>query len=152
MAKRLRDGAGALPASLVLAYPVLHPELPAAEDVDLEAIREVVQGPFFSPELTRSMMLNYVGDERLFVDPYAFPSNGDVSGQPPVYLLNCEHDPLRASGQAYVQQLRQAGVVVHEETMLNSEHGVLNRPDTEDGRRAVDDIAAWLLRAGSTGC
>jgi acetyl esterase len=144
--KRLRDGAGRLPASLVLAYPVVHPELPEDGPVDLAVVERLAGDFYFSPTLTRQMTVNYVGgDERLLTDPYAFPSNGDVGGQPPVYVMNCEYDSLRASGHAYAVQLADAGVAVREETLPRSQHGVLNRPGGDDGWRALDGIASWLL-------
>jgi acetyl esterase len=143
--KRLRDGAGRLPASVVLAYPVVHAELPESAGVDLVGIARRAGDLFFSPDTTRRMALNYVGDAHLFADPYAFASNGDVSGQPPVYVLNCEDDSLRASGHAYVTQLECAGVNVYEETLPRSRHGVLNRPGTDDGCSGIERIARWLI-------
>lgn len=143
--KRLRDGAGHLPASVVLAYPIVHPELPADGSVDLAGLESLAGDHYFSPALTRRMTLNYAGgDERLLTDPYAFPSNGDTGGQPPVYVMNCEYDSLRASGHAYAVQLANAGVTVREETLARTQHGALNRPG-DDGRRALDGITSWIL-------
>ncbi|WP_436790905.1 alpha/beta hydrolase fold domain-containing protein [Yinghuangia sp. YIM S10712] len=56
------------------------------------------------------MNLLYAGSEDVPPDPYAFAGNGDVSGQPPVCILNSDTDPLRASGEAYAAQLAKAGV------------------------------------------
>lgn len=144
--KRLRDGAGHLPASVVLAYPVVHPELPADGSVDLARLESLAAEYYFSPARTRQMTLNYVGgDERLLGDPYAFPANGDLGGQPPVYVMNCEYDSLRASGLAYAIQLANAGVIVREETLASTQHGALNRPG-DVGLRALDGITSWILQ------
>ncbi|GAA2828246.1 alpha/beta hydrolase fold domain-containing protein [Kribbella solani] len=143
--KRLRDGAGRLPTSLVLAYPVVHPELPVDGPVDVAGLEELAGDHYFSPELTRRMTVNYVGgDERLLTHPYAFPSNGAVGGQPPVYVMNCEYDSLRASGHAYAVLLAEAGVIVREETLARTQHGALNRPGGE-ALRSLDGITSWIL-------
>jgi acetyl esterase len=149
--KRLRDGAGRLPASVVLAYPVVHPGLPEDPGVDLAEVERLAGEFFFSAALTQQMTMNYAGEARLLTDPYAFPSNGELGGQPPVLVMNCEYDSLRASGAAYAGQLAQAGVEVREVTMPLSQHGVLNRPETVHGRRALHCIADWLRdRAAGT--
>ena len=79
--KRLRDGAGPLPASLVLVYPIVHPELPPLSP-DLQtklAADDAASG--FSTSMVREMNLQYAGSEDVLDDPYAFASNGDV-GRP----------------------------------------------------------------------
>jgi acetyl esterase len=140
--KRLRDGAGELPASLVLVYPTLHAELPPmSEEVAAatEALREAMP-----VELVRWMSLKYVGSERLLDDPYAFPGAGDVGGQPPVYVLNSEKDVLRASGEAYAAALDAAGVAVTVEYEPDTRHGHLNEPLSAAAACSVERIAAWL--------
>ena len=124
--KRLRDGAGGLPASVVLVYPTLHPDLPPmTEDVATatEALRKAMP-----VELVRWMSLKYVGSEDLLADPYAFPGLGDVGGQPAVYVLNSENDVLRASGEAYAAALVAADVSVTVEYEPDTKHGHLNQP------------------------
>ena len=56
--------------------------------------------------------MQYAGDEAVLDDPYAFVPNGALGGQPPVFILNSENDFLRASGQAYAEALRAAGIDV----------------------------------------
>ena len=41
------------------------------------------------------MNLQYAGSEDLLGDPYAFAPNGDLGGQPPVFILNSDVDVLR---------------------------------------------------------
>jgi len=142
VAKRLRDGAGALPASLVLVYPTLHADLPPmSEEVAsaTEALRAAMP-----VELVRWMNLKYVGSEKLLDDPYAFPAVGDVGGQPAVYVLNSEKDVLRASGEAYAAALGAADVQVTVEYEPGTRHGHLNEPLLPAARRSVERIAAWL--------
>ena len=140
--KRLRDGAGALPASVVLVYPVLHAQLPPPSD-DLRAAleREHID---VDPASGSFLHLNYAGSEAACADPFAFAGNGDVSNQPPVYVLNSEADRLRASGELYADQLRAAGVPVRVEYEPNTIHGHLNEPYSEGGPRSIDRIVRWL--------
>jgi acetyl esterase len=140
--KRLRDGEGTLPASLVLAYPALHPELPPIS----EELQRATAGTeiVLTPDIVDRINLNYVGDAALLADPYAFAANGDVSGQPPVYVLNSDADVLRSSGEEYARQLAAAGVDVTIGLEPGSEHGHLNQPTTEEAPRSIRRIVAWL--------
>jgi acetyl esterase/lipase len=141
--KRLRDGAGPMPASLVLAYPNLHAVLPPPSDALAAALKE---GPrdVFTPEVMHALSLNYAGSEAMFDDLYAFPGNGDVSGLPPVYILNGDRDSLRASGERFGEQLAQAGVPVRVEYEPGTLHGHLNQPGEPSALRSIERMAAWL--------
>ncbi len=142
--KRLRDGEGALPASLVLVYPTLHPELPAMSDeveAATEALREAMP---MALEMVQWMNLNYVGSEELLEDPYAFPGLGDVGAQPAVYILNSEKDVLRTSGETYATAVEAAGGAVTVEYEPDTSHGHLNDPSLPSARRSVARIVAWL--------
>ncbi|MBL7493333.1 alpha/beta hydrolase [Frankia sp. AgB1.9] len=141
--KRLRDGAGPLSASLLLAYSVLHAHLPAAS-ADLSAKTAALADLFLTPDMSEEIDLNYVGAAERLTDPYAFPANGDVAGQPPVYVLNSDADFLRASGEAYAAQLATASVPVRVEFEPGSRHGHLNEPFTPAGERSLDRLTAWL--------
>jgi acetyl esterase len=142
--KRLRDSAGPLPASLVLAYPLLHSALPEPGADLTDALARVPGSMQFTPDLVHDINLNYAGSEAAFADPHVFAGNGDVSGQPPVYILNSDADLLRASGEAYGEQLRAAGVPVIVELEPDTQHGHLNEPYTSGGQQSVDRIAQWL--------
>ncbi len=139
--KRLRDDASPMPASLVLVYGLVHPELPPMSE---SLATSVAQLGSFTPEAVRGINLMYVDDEAGLADPYAFAANGDTSGQPPVYVLNSEADSLRASGEAYAAQLENAGVVVKVEFEPGTGHGHLNQPFLPGGERSLDRIAEWL--------
>jgi acetyl esterase len=142
--KRLRDGAGPTPSSTVLVYPVLHSPLPPPSATLRDALAQrnldAAPGSFLET--------NYAGSDAALRDPYAFAGNGDVSRQPPVYILNAEADALRASGELYASQLQSSGVVVRVEFEPDTIHGHLNEPYSEGGRRSIDRIAAWLTAPG----
>ncbi len=96
--------------------------------------------------------LNLVGDAAMLDDPYAFAANGDVAGLPPAYLINSEIDSLRASGQAFAQQLADASIDVVVETEPGTGHGHLDQPLEPQGARSMERIVDWIQsREHSTG-
>jgi len=141
--KRLRDGAGPMPESLVLVYPIVHGELPPLPP-DLQELAAAGPGPGFSPAVVREMNLQYAGTEALLDDPYAFAPNGELGGQPPVFVLNSQSDVLRASGQAYAEGLRVAGVDVTVVMEPDTSHGHVNGPDMPGATRSIERIVEWL--------
>lgn len=142
---RLRDEGGPLPARAVLAYPIVHPELPPfTEELAAAAARHRPDDPAFEPHAVREMSLNFAGDEATMADPYAFPGLADPTGLPPVFVLNSEVDTLRASGEAFAASLAGHGVTVLSLVEPGTQHGHLNRPDEAAARRSIDRIATWL--------
>jgi acetyl esterase len=142
--KRLRDGAGPLPASLVLVYPIVHPELPPLPSELVEMMATDERASSFPAESVREMNLQYAGSEGALSDPYAFAANGHLSGQPPVFILNSEADYLRASGEAYGDGLRNAGVEVTVATERGTHHGHLSGPDEPGAISSIDRLTKWL--------
>jgi len=142
--KRLRDGAGPLPASTFLAYPTVHAELPPWDPAELAAVQKAAGATFFAPEWVRDMRLNYIGDPALLDDPYAVPGNGDLGGQPRTFVLTCENDSLRSSGELYARQLTEAGVEVATHMVKGAVHGSLNAPFEAVGAESLEILASWL--------
>lgn len=143
VAKRLRDGEGRPPASVVLAYPAVHPELTGWDADGLAAIRGNRDAVYFSPEWIHDLSVHYAGPAGL-TDPYAFPGVGDLVGTAPTLIVNCESDTLRRSGELYAEQLRAAGVETDVHLLPGAAHGTLNDPLTDAGVRTVEMIAEWL--------
>ena len=148
--KRLRDQAGPLPASLVLVYPNLHPVLPPPSE-DLRAALAKRPPEFLTPEVMRDINVNYAGSEAVFGDVYAYPGNGDVSGLPPVFILNSEADPLRSSGERFGDQLAEVGVTVRVEYEPGTVHGHLNQPEEPAALRSIERMVGWLSRPTTSG-
>ncbi|WIM99454.1 alpha/beta hydrolase fold domain-containing protein [Actinoplanes oblitus] len=143
VAKRLRDGAGRTPASVLLAYPAVHPELTGWDEAGLAAIRDQADAVYFSPAWIRDLSVHYAGAAGL-TDPYAFPGVGDLVGTPPTLILNCERDTLRRSGELYAEQLRAAGAQVSAHLLPGAAHGTLNEPFSEAGSRTIELMKEWL--------
>jgi acetyl esterase/lipase len=55
---------------------------------------------------------------------------------PPTVIINAEADELRASGEQFAAQLREAGVRVFEHTEAKTVHGYLNSPEVSKAARA----------------
>jgi acetyl esterase/lipase len=128
----------------VLVYPLVHGVLPALSDKLQAAIDTVDPMMTFTPEVVRDINLQFTGSEATLDDPYAFAANGEVGGQPPVLILNSEADALRASGEAYAEQLRAAGVEVTLGLEPGTGHGHLNEPDNPGAQRSLDRLTRWL--------
>ena len=145
VAKRLRDGAGRPPASLLLAYPLLHAELPEWEPEELQALQNS-EGPLFTAEWVKDLGMHYVGATDLFSDPYAFPANGGLAGLPPTLIFNCEFDTLRISGEVFARDLASAGVEVEVKTVTGAAHGSLAEPLKPAGPDSLALMTHWLSR------
>lgn len=139
--------AGELPSSLVLIYPVAHTPIPEVDD-ELRALLATLP-PLFQPNPDNNQWLigNYLGEGGLPQENpgYALPGMAeDLTGLPPTYIENCEFDELRASGEKFAQQLRDAGVTVESHTIPGETHGHLNTPGMATAITTCDHISTWL--------
>lgn len=138
LAVRLRDGAGASPAGLVLAYPIVHPTLPPASG---EGVDWYVG---FTPESVQSMNRAFAGSDEVMADPHAFAGIADVAGMPPTLIVNSENDSLRASGELFAEQLHASAVPVDLELELGTFHGHLSDPASAAAQASIRRIADWI--------
>jgi len=149
VALRLRDEAAVAPAGLVLAYPLVHPELPPfatpAEDL-LAQLPPVLR---FPPPLVTLLVENFLGGPVQDADPYAFAGLGKLEGLPPTLLVVSEYDDLRSSGEAYGEGLRGAGVDVELVCEAEVPHGHLNLPRLNGARNSLTHMGAWLRARSS---
>lgn len=144
VAKRLAQGDGAVPASLVLAYPVLHPELPRPSESLARAL-ELAGVPDVPPGLLAFAMGHFAGPSGVG-DEIAFAGNGEVPRRhSPTLILNADADPLRASGELYARQLDNASIAVDVDLLPQSQHGFLNEPESPTGQAGLARIADFLL-------
>ncbi|MDO4259251.1 MAG: alpha/beta hydrolase [Actinomycetaceae bacterium] len=138
---------GEAPSSLVLIYPVAHAPIPAPDD-ELRALLETLPPIFHLTEASNTRMMdNYLGEGGLPEENpgYALPGMAeDLSGLPPTYIENCEFDDLRASGEKFADQLRDAGVHVESHTIPGEMHGHLNAPGMATAIATCDHISTWL--------
>ncbi|NTW39258.1 MAG: DUF3237 family protein [Cellulomonadaceae bacterium] len=149
--QQLRDAGLTLPRSDVLVYPVLHDVLPQPSTELEEKLASVPEAQRFSPEDSRKLNLNYVGDEALLAHPYAFPANGDLAGMPPTLVITADVDDLRPSGEAYAASLALAGVDVMTVREVGVSHGHLNETESPGALRTVERMIAWLTSTDTMG-
>jgi acetyl esterase/lipase len=141
---RLRDDAGQMPASLLLAYPLVHAEIPALSEELGKKMHDVPAELSFGPDFIRDINLNFAGSMDNFGDPHAFAGGGELHGFPPVYIINSDADTLRASGELFAAQLEAAGVPVRMEMEPGSMHGHLDHPHSLPARSSVKRMLHWL--------
>lgn len=141
---RLRDAGGPQARSGVLAYPSLHAVVPPMSTEFDMVVRDLPPILRFPPAIVRVIHLNYVGDEAVLGNPYAFPGGHDSSGLPPIFILNSDRDPLRASGEAFASELGAAGVDTLVVREVGTQHGHLNDPAATGAVESIERMAAWL--------
>jgi acetyl esterase/lipase len=149
-ALKLRDRDGWLPASLLLAYPALHPQVPAPSRSLAVALAELP--PLFQPPAEEGDPVeeNYLGGPASSADGYAFPANAVLGGLCPTLVVNAEYDRLRASGEAFTAALAVAGVDVRQVLVRGLLHGFLNLPaEVEPVSHCLDLMAEVVTAAGS---
>ena len=84
---------------------------------------------FYLGDAGTSIVVGELGQDRL-------------AALPPTVVVNADLDDLRASGEQFAEQLRQAGVPVIEHVQPGTVHGYLNRP--EESERARSDAHASI--------
>lgn len=139
--------AAPLPAGVFLAYPTLLAVQPAP-DAALRALLDANPGADrFGPERVRTMYEDYLGAP---VDDAPLPAvpgratASDLTGFPPVLMVNGEADELRVSGEAFAASLAQADVTLELVIEPGTEHGHLNRPDEPAASASIDRVVRWI--------
>jgi acetyl esterase len=93
---------------------------------------------------------HYIGNGRTDVSAYAAPARAeDLSGLPPVYMITCEHDPLRDEAILYAMRLMAAGVPVEIHNYPGTVHGFDFLMASEISTRAVNEGVEAFVRAVS---
>jgi acetyl esterase/lipase len=129
---RLRDGAGTLPAGLVLVYPVAHPD-------------GAHPGSIPDPDAPHAQLsLNYAGSPEALSDPHVFAGLGSGAGFPRTIVVVCEHDGLRPSGEAFAALLEAAGVDATLHLEPGADHAHINEPSDPTALPTIEAIATWM--------
>jgi acetyl esterase len=145
--QRLRDEGGPMPSSLLLAYPLLHSELPALSDELSVALASNPPPISFTPAVVEAFNANYVG-EGVGGTRYAFPGDIELDGLPPVYIVDAEADEMRASGEYFAGQLTEVGGNVVSVTQRDAQHGFLDFPNHPGAIETMRGFLAQISRAG----
>jgi acetyl esterase len=139
----LRQGAPT-PDAVLLAYPLLHAELPPLPP----DVRRLLRGwrglGTFSPRAVRWMSRNYVGPRGTDLLGEAFPAGRDLSGFPPTLIVDSEVDSLRASSVAFAAELGGHGVPVTHVVEPGTRHGHLDRSGSPAQRATLRRMTTWI--------
>lgn len=150
---RLRDEGAPLPASQILAYPLID-----APD-RWPSYAERSTGYTLDRTLAHWFVAQYLPPDydpaNPHRDPYLFPLGApNLGGLPPALIMTAEFDPLRDEGIAYAQRLAAAGVPVEHMHVEDQMHSFLlhDRVIPRAGElidHLADTLAARARAAGS---
>ncbi len=146
VALRLRDGEGPQPLGLAFLYGLFHGVLPPTS----AALRRRLFGlPDLRvmQEMVRRAAVNHAGAAEALDNPQVFPGLADLTGLPPVHLLNADRDILRASAENFAHRLTLAGVPHDGFYLPDTRHGYLARPESEAFEIGTRAMAGWLAGA-----
>jgi len=141
---RLRRQAARLPDGIVLAYPLLHAELPPLPPQVRSSLRGWRRLGTFGPRSVRWMGRNYVGPHGLLHLDEAFPHPRDCAGFPPTLIVDAERDTLRASSIAFAAALQEHGVPVTHLVERGARHGYLDRTGGAAQCATLRRMAEWM--------
>ncbi|MBL7487546.1 alpha/beta hydrolase fold domain-containing protein [Frankia sp. AgB1.9] len=140
---RAASAGAPVPAGLLLAYPLLHPVLPARPTERARGLRARFLGRV-AQRSVRMMAANFVGAANTSRVAGAFPAREDLDGFPPTLIVTGEHDSLRASGEAFADDLRPRGVEADCQMEVGVRHGHLNHPDSVPFAHTMSVFTTWL--------
>jgi acetyl esterase/lipase len=144
----LRDGPRA-PSGVVLAYPLLHSELPPLSDELRYSVRGLRRMGTFPVRSVRWMARRYVGPRHLERVPQALPGGSDLTEFPPALIVNAERDTLRASGEKFTEELRSHGGTVDMRFEPGTRHMYLNKPEHPGFTATISAMASWITNSAA---
>ena len=120
-------------SALLLQYPTLH-RVQRADAALAAAVTELPEARRFDAARIAEMYEFYLGNSGAPVAGELPPER--LAELPPVVIMNADADELRASGEEFAEQLREAGVPVADAIQPGTVHGYMNRPEESDRARA----------------
>ena len=138
----LRDTGGPALMGILANYPV------SDSRFDTPSYREFGTGGYgLSTERMAFYWSVYVPHDIDRLHPLAAPLRADLTGLPPVMVLQAELDVLRSEGEALVEKLRASGVAVENEVFAGTVHGFLRATGAvQKARDAVAAAGDWMKR------
>jgi acetyl esterase len=137
-----RDRGGKLPVHQMLIYPVTNYAF------DTPSYQENANAKPLNKAMMQWFWGHYLNDESEGSNPYASPLRGDLRGLPPATVITADIDPLRSEGQAYAQQLQEAGVRVRATNYTNVTHEFFGTGAVVSKAKQAVSEAATGLRSG----
>lgn len=143
-AVRLRDAGEPAPRGMLLAYPLEHFPTPPTDPALMAELDQVPPMLRFPEQYQLGIVHNFLG--RVTDLPAdVVPGNFPVDGLPEAWIAPSEYDDLRASGERFAEQLKDAGIPVHLEVARGMVHGHLGRgPSLQPVSESLDFFASAL--------
>lgn len=142
---RARDEGGLLPVHQLLVYPVA---TFAPEGESLESIQEFANAIPLGAAGLEWFGSYYLADPADATNPYVSPLLAeDLSGIPPVTLIQAEIDPLQSQGTVYGDALEAAGVTVSRHFYEGVTHEFYGMTTVVDKAAEAVEVSATELRA-----
>jgi acetyl esterase/lipase len=138
-----------LPALAVLAYPTLHAPQPPTPRELTERLAAAGLTEQFGPAVVSWMYENYLDGTTEGAPVTAIPGLAGperLAGFPPAIVITSDADELRVSAEAFVDDLRAAGVDVEYAVEPGTTHGHLNDPEKPGAASTIEAFAARILR------
>lgn len=128
-------------SKIIAIYPVID-----ASSTETESYNNFAKGFFLTKRMMRKFIDLYIPNEADRNNPLASPAYyKSLEKLPPVYLITGQFDPLRDEGEAFAQQLKDAGVDTTFRRYDGVIHGFFANPMFgAKGDGAVEDVADYL--------
>ena len=141
-----RDSGENFLAGALLNCPDLHQVLPELSAEIVETIKEVPASTVLDAKAIAAARLDQL-DPKKPVETWWFA--GDVeplTGLCPMQIIDCEYDPLRASGEKYARDLKAAGVEVESLMQKGVPHAHINRypADCAEMDETLTNMVRWM--------
>jgi acetyl esterase len=90
--------------------------------------------------------LHYAGSRAALIEPHAFPGGHPLDGFPSTLMVDADRDVMRASGELFAHELKDAGAAVEYHVLGEESHAFLNRPATPGFAEAMRLIVDWARK------
>lgn len=142
---RLQAASAAAPLAVLLAYGTFHAALPPISP-ELRSRLTGRRRYLHTPRLLALANLNYAGSRAAMHERFALPGGHELAGFPPTLVLDAEADSMRASGEQFARELRDAGTEVERHVLAGSRHAFLHRPADPAFAHGIGLITGWAGR------
>ncbi len=144
-AVRLARAGETMPRGMLLACPLEHFPVPPTDPALLAELDGIPAMLRFPEQYQLGIVQNFLG--RVTDLPAdVVPGNFPVAGLPEAWIAPSEYDDLRASGERFAEQLKEAGIPVHLQVARGMVHGHLGRGPSLSAVAENLDFFASALR------
>ena len=135
-----RDKKAQMPLAIVSVYPIAGTDTTTAsyvENANAKPLNRAMMSWFFE---------NYLNGAQDRSDPRVNLVAANLSGLPPVTIINAQIDPLRSDGELLAEKLRAAGVTTEQRTYDGVTHEFFGMGNVVDKAMQAEQMAADALK------